>query len=158
MKKIQLPAILIFLAACTAKSDKAVPQTEAYKPDSPELYATIVQQDSIFFAAYNKCDLDKQAAYYDDSIEFYHDKGGLMTSKQDILESTKKYVCGRTTRILIKGSIEVYPIKDYGAVEMGLHEFHNSEDTSVPPHPSKFIMFWQHKNNEWKIKKVVSLH
>jgi hypothetical protein len=60
---------------------------------------------------------------------------------------------------LIKGSIEVYPIKDYGAIEMGLHRFQNSEDaSSVTSRAGKFIIIWQHKNNQWKITKVVSLH
>jgi hypothetical protein len=40
--------------------------------------------DSTFFDAYNNCDMNKQAAIYADEIEFYHDQGGLMTSKQDI--------------------------------------------------------------------------
>jgi hypothetical protein len=34
--------------------------------------------------------MNKQAAIYADEIEFYHDQGGLMTSKQDILDGTKK--------------------------------------------------------------------
>jgi hypothetical protein len=33
--------------------------------------------------------MDKQSAIYGDSLEFYHDKGGLMTSKQGILDATK---------------------------------------------------------------------
>lgn len=153
-----LLVIISLITDCSGKKEETKPEAEVYKADSPELYEAIVTQDSIFFTAYNTCDLDKQAAYYDDSIEFYHDKGGLMTSKKDLIDGTKKNICGKVTRELVKGSIEVYPIKDYGAIEMGQHKFHNNEEPNAPPHASKFIIFWQHKNNEWKLKRVVSLH
>ena len=148
--------ILLLLTACSAsKKFVAVP----YKPDDPALYNTIVLQDSIYFNAYNKCDMDKQTAMYDADIEFYHDKGGLMTSKKELLEAIKKNICGKVTRELVPGSIEVYPIKDYGAIEMGLHKFHNNQEKeNSPSHAGKFIIIWQQKNNEWKIKRVVSLH
>jgi hypothetical protein len=156
--------LIAFVSGCTraekpkeeVKDNKAT--TEVYKPDSQELHDEIARQDSIFFAAYNTCDIDKQAAYYSDSIEFYHDKGGLSTSKPDILVSIKKNICGKVTRELVKGSIEVYPIKDWGAIEMGQHMFHNNQEKDQVPHPSKFIIFWQRKGTEWIIKRVVSLH
>jgi hypothetical protein len=47
-----------------------------------------------------------------------------MTSKQGIL-MRRKNICGKVTRELVKGSIEVYPIKDYG-VEIGLHKLQQS--------------------------------
>jgi hypothetical protein len=34
-------------------------------------------------------------------LEFYHDKGGLMTSKQE-LDATKANICGKATRELVK--------------------------------------------------------
>lgn len=131
-----------------------------YKPDDQKLYDTITHLDSVFFAAYNNCtlQLDEYAAFYSDSLEFYHDKGGLSTSKKDVVEGTEKNICGKVTRELVKGSIEVYPIKDFGAIEMGLHKFHNNQEPNAPLRESKFIIFWQHKNNQWKIVKVVSLH
>ena len=132
-----------------------------YKPDDQKLYDTIVHLDSLFFSAYNSCSInfDTYAAFYSDSIEFYHDKGGLSTSKKDILEGTKKNVCGKVTRELIPGSIEVYPIKDFGAIEMGLHRFHNNtEPAGTPARAGKFVIIWQYKNGEWKITKVISLH
>jgi hypothetical protein len=52
-----------------------------------------------------------------------------------------------------KGSIEVYPIKDYGAVEIGLHKFNNQEPAGTPSKASKFIIMWQHKNAEWHITR-----
>jgi hypothetical protein len=100
---------LIVLFCCTIK---------AFSQDA-DLYRTIVKLDSTFFQAYNNCDLEKQAQFYADTIEFFHDKSGLDTSKQRILASTKKYVCGKVTRELVPGSIEVSPLPGYGAVEIG---------------------------------------
>lgn len=150
-----------FMLACT-NSIKMAP-SYTYKPDDRQLYDTIAHLDSVFFEAYNTCNfhLDEYAAFYADSIEFYHDKGGMMNVKKEIVESTKKYVCGKVTRELIKGSIEVYPIKGYGAVEMGLHKFHNNQepDTMDDNSPTgRFIIIWQHINYEWKIRRVISLH
>lgn len=149
----------ILNSACSDVKNKADGQY-VYKPDDQKLYDQVVHLDSVFFAAYNSCDvnLDKYASFYADSLEFYHDKGGFTNSKQEVVDGTKKNVCGKVTRELVKGSIEVYPINNYGAIEMGLHKFHNKEDPGAQPHASKFIIIWQHKNNEWKITRVVSLH
>lgn len=154
--------ILVFaitVSVCTAQKNKPKEAVYKYIPDNLELYNTIVAMDSTFFQAYNTCDLDKQASIYSDGIEFYHDKGGLMTVKQDLIDGTKNNICGKVTRELVKGSIEVYPIKDFGAIEMGLHKFHNNtEKKGMLSHSSKFIIFWKNNNNIWTITKVVSLH
>ena len=162
MKKNNYPLFLILIitySACFSQK-KVLKETEyKYVPDNLELYNTIVAMDSTFFQAYNTCNLDKQAAIYSDNIEFYHDKGGLMTVKQDLIDGTKNNICGKVTREVVKGSIEVYPIKDFGAIEMGLHKFHNkTENEGMPSHSSKFIIFWKNTNNIWTITKVVSLH
>jgi hypothetical protein len=156
--------IVVVCSASVGCSNSNKPQNEmtvGYKPDDQKLYDTIVKLDSIFFDYYNSCDVnfDKYAAFYSDSLEFYHDKGGFDNSKQNVLEGTKKYVCGKVTRELVKGSIEVYPIKGYGAVETGLHRFRNrGEKENTVSEPGKFIILWQQKNNEWKITRVISLH
>ncbi|MFT3933101.1 MAG: nuclear transport factor 2 family protein [Chitinophagaceae bacterium] len=125
---------------------------------SNNLYDTVAKLDSTFFTAYNNCDIAKQEAFYSDSIEFYHDKGGFSTSKKQILESTKKYICGKVTRELVKGSLEVSPIPGYGAVELGVHMFHNNQEKNDTPHPSKFVMIWKNDNGKWSITRVISLH
>lgn len=123
-----------------------------------DLYQTIVKLDSTFFQAYNNCDLAAQARFYSDSIEFFHDKSGLETAKEKILASTKKYICGKVTRELVKGSIEVSPLPGYGAVELGAHLFHNSQEKNDTPHASKFVIIWRNNNGKWTITKVISLH
>jgi len=115
--------------------------------------------DSVLFGAYNTCDLETMADCFSEDIEFYHDKGGLITNKDSIIAATKKNICGKVTRVLIEGSIEVYPIKGYGAIEMGHHYFINSKE---PPneHPSvgKFVHTWKDENGKWRLTRVISLH
>jgi len=125
---------------------------------SKTLYQTIAELDSIFFTAYNTCDLKKQAEFYSDSIEFYHDQGGLIRSKQAILEGTERNICGKVTRELVKGSIEVSPIPNYGAVEIGMHMFHNNQEKGQVPHASRFVVIWRNRGDRWTIEKVISLH
>ena len=152
MKKPYIIILLSFVFTTSVFSQQ--------KNSEKELYKEIVKMDSIFFAAYNNCDIEKQASIYADSIEFYHDKGGLSTSKKYLLETTKKNICGKVTRILINGSIEVYPINNFGAVEIGLHKFHNNQESEANQQKegNKFIIIWHKTNAGWKISRVVSLH
>ncbi len=155
-KSSALLTLLIIVASVTASAQSQ--DTYKYVPSSKELYDTIVHMDSVYFNAYNTCDMATQAAIYADSIEFYHDKGGLMTSKKDLLAAIKENICGKVTRVLVKGSIEVYPIAGFGAVEIGLHKFINHAESEVPSKPDKFIMIWRLKNSKWQITRVISLH
>lgn len=151
-----LASLIVMLISLSASAQSK--ESYMYKPQSQELYNTIAHMDSVYFNAYNTCDMDKQAAIYADSIEFYHDKGGLQTSKQALLDALKKNICGKVTRVLVPGSIEVYPIAGFGAVEIGLHQFINHQESETPSKPDKFIVVWRLRNDKWQITRVISLH
>ena len=131
---------------------------KTYKPFDKELYNKIVQLDSILFDAYNNCKMNISEELYSDSIEFYHDRGGLSTSKKGLLEALKNNICGKVTRHLVPGSIEVSPIPGYGAVEIGEHSFYNNKEPDAPSKPSRFVVLWQYKNDKWQVREVISLH
>lgn len=135
-----------------------VNEIQKYKPSDIKLHNEIVKMDAKYFNAYNTCDMQTQADLYDENIEFFHDKGGLATDKKELLKALKENICNKVTRTLIKGSIEVYPIKDYGAIEIGYHKFFNKEEPNAKSIPSKFIVVWKKNKNDWKITKVISLH
>lgn len=158
-KKFCILIIGVTLISCSTFQKPMGHITKDYVPDNPELYKEIVALDTEFFAAYNICDLKKQEEFYSDSIEFFHDQGGLMTSKKGILDATEKNICGKVTRHLVPGSIEVYPIKDFGAIEFGEHTFQNNQESAdTPSQIGKFVIFWEKTDSKWKITKVVSLH
>ncbi|HEY5745669.1 MAG TPA: nuclear transport factor 2 family protein [Chryseolinea sp.] len=123
------------------------------------LYDSIAAMDALWEDAYNNCKLDVMEEVISEDLEFYHDQGGLMTSKQKLNEALKTNICGKVKRALKQGSVEVYPIKGYGAVEMGLHGFYNSKE-QVPQqlHYSKFVHIWKREHNKWRITRVISLH
>ena len=155
MKKVNtIIFLIIVLCSSTVKGQLPIPP---YKPESKELYDSIVHMDSAWEDAYNNCKLDVQEQLISDDLEFYHDGGGLMTSKKALIEALKNNICGKVTRVLLKGSIEVYPIKNYGAVEMGYHAFYNKKENSTSRY-ARFIHIWRHENGQWKITRVVSLH
>ena len=149
--------LMLILISCNTQTEKKI--ASEYIPDSKELYNNIVHMDSVLFGAYNVCNLPTMADCFSEDIEFYHDKGGLMTNKDSIMAATKKYICGKVTRVLVPGSIEVYPIANYGAIEMGQHYFINNQEPK-PDHTSvvKFVHTWKNEDGKWRLTRVISLH
>lgn len=126
--------------------------------EDSELYRTILEMDAAYFSAYNTCDLETQANLLSDDLEFYHDLGGLSTSKPEIIKSIAANICGKVTRKLVEGSVEVHEIADFGAVEIGYHTFFNNEEPEAPSKASRFITIWKRLGPDWKMHRIVSLH
>jgi hypothetical protein len=134
-------------------------QPPPYVPVSKELYDTVAYMDSIYFDTYNTCNLEKMASLMADTMEFYHDKGGLTTSKKDFMEAIQHNICGKVNRRLVPGSLEVYPIHNYGAVLIGYHQFFNHEEPANGwSKPDKYIAIWRNQGGKWQLTRVVSLH
>jgi hypothetical protein len=151
----------IFTASClsiSTRTKKTVVEKETYIPVDQELYNTIAALDKRFFNAYNTCDLKTQNELISEDLEFFHDKNGLSTSNAQIIEAMKNYICGKVTRTLIEGTTEVYPIKGYGAVQMGLHKFFNNQEPDAKQIPSKFVTIWKNDNGNWQITRIISTH
>jgi hypothetical protein len=156
-----LPGILfcslIAFAFTGSKSNNASLTTEA-SADPKSLYDSIVAMDAAWEDAYNHCRVAKMDSIISEDLEFYHDLGGVMTSKSKLMTAFQENVCNKVTRKLKPGSIEVYGIKGYGAVEMGLHGFHNSLEPNAVMHFSKFVHIWKREHGRWRITRVISLH
>jgi len=128
----------------------------AQLPASDPLYQTISGLDTALFDAYNHCDLDKMGSMVVDDLEFYHDQTGLSVGKQSLIDGVKNNICGKVQRELV-GSLEVYPLKGYGAVEIGVHRFRHPGDPNNVGE-AKFIQLWQLKDGSWKLTRVISFN
>jgi ketosteroid isomerase-like protein len=128
-------------------------------PSPPSLFDEISKMDTILFDAFNRRDLAKLKTLFTEDLEFYHDRGGL-TNYQQAMDSFKKNFDSPTTvrRELVDGTLEVYPIQGYGAVEIGVHRFYSTDPGQKErlTATAKFVHVWQKKNGEWKIARVIS--
>jgi uncharacterized protein DUF4440 len=122
------------------------------------LYNEIAHMDSVLFNAFNIRDVEKFKSLFSEDLEFYHDKGGLTNYEYTInfMKDVAKNNNNGLRRDLVKGSLEVYPIPGYGAVEIGAHTFCHLENGKQNCGTFKFVHIWQKKNGEWKITRVVS--
>jgi len=154
--KRHIPAILIFFTFLSLTLVSFNDHRDASEPKT--LYDSIVALDAKWEDAYNNCKLDVMEELISEDLEFYHDQGGLLTSKKKLNDALKENICGKVSRELQKGSIEVHPIPGYGAVEMGLHAFHNKKEPDSKPHFAKFVHVWKKENGHWRITRVISLH
>jgi hypothetical protein len=154
MKKLCALLLLVLLsAASVAAGAQAVPPLDSIKSQE-ELTQAITALDKQLFDAYNTCNIEKLGTLVTDDLEFYHDKTGLAVGKQVFLDAIKKNICGKVTRELVQGSLEVYPLHGYGAVEIGVHRFHHPGDSDVGE--AKFVTLWQYKDGAWKVSRVIS--
>ncbi len=138
-------------------SQPAIPPTRPTStPD--DLFRAVAMQDAALFDAYNRCDLEKFASLLADDIEFYHDHGGVTHGSKALTESIRKNICGKTTRELVPESLEVYPMDNYGAIEIGVHRFHHPSAPTEPVGEGRFIQLWQYDkaNGTWKVTRVMS--
>ena len=151
--------IFFLITGYTDAKNPIVVDTKNYSPASADLYADIAHMDSVMFNAFNAHDLEKLKSVFSEDLEFYHDKGGLTGYTQTIENFQKLFENNKTTglrRDLVKGSLEVYPIKDYGAIESCLHRFCHLENGKNDCGTFKNVMVWQLKNGQWKVTRVIS--
>jgi Domain of unknown function (DUF4440) len=126
-------------------------------PTSKELYNEIAHMDSLVFNAFNSQNMAGFKPFFAEDLEWYQDNGGLIAYKTvfDNFDVTfrKDY---KLTRELVAGSLEVHPIKDYGAIQIGAHRFRHIENGKEEIGTFKFLMIWRKKEGKWQISRVVS--
>jgi hypothetical protein len=140
--------------------------TAPLRAQTPDLTATILHQDSLFWTAYNNCDVEGMSGFFTADIEFYHDKGGLTVGLSNFKVALQNGLCGagksRLRRAAVDGTVQVFPLANagvvYGAILSGEHVFYIKEagrDEFLDGH-AKFTHVWLLKDGAWKMSRVLS--
>jgi ketosteroid isomerase-like protein len=140
--------------AANARADLSLERSQSHV-----LYEEIAHMDDVMFDAFNAHDLETLKGLFTEDLEFYHDKDGLTNYTQN-MEAFKEHFAGKTRirRELDEATLEVYPLKDFGAIEVGVHRFYTTEpgETEKLTATAKFVHVWTKKDGMWKVKRVVS--
>lgn len=121
---------------------------------------------SLFAAFFDRCDIKALAGMVTPDFEMFHDKGGRTASSAKEFIASIAATCARqktgedyrSRRELTAGSLRVYPLNNYGAVEVGEHRFFQL----LPGKPEKlvevslFTHVWKKEAGSWKLARVLS--
>jgi Domain of unknown function (DUF4440) len=132
-------------------------QEKKVAPTSAELYNEIAAMDTVLFDAFNEKNMPKFKDLFSEDLEWYQDNGGLLSYETVFANFENMFKNeNKLTRQLVKGSLEVHPIKDFGAIEIGVHQFRHIENGKEEIGTFKFVMIWKKVNNQWKLSRVIS--
>lgn len=122
-----------------------------------ELFQILKEKDSLMFEiGFNQCDLSQFEKLLPEKFEFYHDKDGIITSKDVFIKTFQENLCSSgnniTKRILVEGSMEIFALYDekqlYGAMQIGVHQFGNTT--------AKFTHLWLKEKGQWVPSRMIS--
>lgn len=159
--KISIVVIVLFLLSgcpfCNPLSAQAEKQN---------LIEGILLKDSLFWIAYNNCDVGVMQQFFTNDVEFYHDKGGLTIGMENLVMSMKKNLCSnenvKLRREAIQGTVQIFPLQNagvtYGAIISGEHVFYVLEKGKGERLDGygKFTDVWVIRDNVWKMSRILS--
>ncbi|MDH4057263.1 MAG: nuclear transport factor 2 family protein [Cyclobacteriaceae bacterium] len=127
-----------------------------------DLYRTIATLDSLMFTTLYKCNPEQNEKYFTEDLEFYHDKDGPMISRKIFMEAINKNFCGsrnnKLRREVVPGTMKVFPLENYGAVQTGEHYFFETYKDNPEKRVgiAKFTHIWRKQADGWRISRVIS--
>jgi hypothetical protein len=158
-----LPALL----AALALSPAPVSPSPVEIPPAPALAQAIAARDAkLFGVMFEQCDPAALADLVTGDMEFYHDKGGRMAHDAFLAdyakgcEAKKAPDAWRSRRKLIAGSMKVYAIPGFGAVEEGGHVFYERKGDGPERLAGKarFSILWKlEPDGQWRMARTFSI-
>ena len=129
-----------------------------------ELFDELAEMDRrLYDAVFNTCDLQALKGLVADDFEMYHDKSGLVAKSGSQFVQNIRGLCERLSyggdypakRELVEGTLEVYPLNGYGAMQVGVHRFYRKAGAR-PVEVSRFTNIWKKEAGGWKLTRAMS--
>jgi hypothetical protein len=136
-------------------------------PTGPELTRAIAASDAALFSlVFDRCDLEALGRMLAPDVEMYHDKDGfVLHGAAEFVADQRKTCAGwtepgawRSRRALVAGSLRVYPVPGYGAIEEGKHLFYERQGNGLekPAGRGRFAYVWKFGPSGWQLARILS--
>lgn len=125
--------------------------------NNESLEREVLHVDAEYFSAFNNADIAAIEKLMHPDLEFYHDIGGL-TDYDSSIRGLRELLSrpDRPHRKLIEATTEVYPIKGFGALHVGEHQFCQIENGKPDCSVFKFSHLWTNEGGMWQLKRIIS--
>lgn len=150
---------MIFVSLALALTTPAIPTgsalTEAIRARDATLFATI----------FDRCDPAALRKMVTDDFEMYHDRDGVVSRSGDAFVADYAKQCAtwtkdswRSRRALQDGTLMVYPIPGFGAIEDGWHLFYERQGDGPEKlvGRGRFTHVWALTPDGWRLSRVLS--
>ena len=156
--RVVLSAALALGSGIAMQGPTVIAARDRGRTESPgDLYSAIAAADSALFAAFNQRDLSRLRSFFTRDLEFYQDNEGVENYAQTMRDFRQMFgQAAPIHRDLVPGSLEVYPIKNYGAMEVGRHRFCHVENGKEDCGTFSFVQIWRRTKAGWQISRVIS--
>jgi hypothetical protein len=136
-------------------------------PEGAALHQSIAARAAEFFAVvFVGCDPKRLASMLTDDFEMYHDRGGVVaTSAAPFVEQYAKDCAQRSQpdewrsrRELVPGTMKVWPVPGFGAIEDGEHVFYERKGDGPEKKVgrARFTQAWKFTPEGWRLARVFS--
>jgi ketosteroid isomerase-like protein len=160
-KTWRLPECLLFAGLLCLQA------ATSFAQDARSVHAEIAQADREFFkAVFDTCDADAVGEMIVDDFEFFHDKWGQIANSKAEFVAAIRGACERQAagtdfkarRELVAGSMAVFVMNNYGALQTGNHRFFKVEPgkADVPTEHARFTHLWRLQDGRWLLARVIS--
>src|SRR5690606_42118919 len=99
--------------------------------------------------------LERHSAQFSEWDVFFQECTGCPWRREAMRDNTDRHACGRYTRELVEGSVQVLPVDEFGAVWQGRHRFCDTV-TGACDGLADFTMVWRLHEGRWTITRVLS--
>ncbi len=159
---------MLSIALTSALMLAPAPAAAVTIPEGAALEKIIAERDATLFGVmFDRCEPDALADLVTADMEFYHDKGGRMGPRGPFVEDYRRSCqaklapdAWRSRRELVAGSMKVYPVPGFGAVEEGTHLFY--ERKGAGPESlvgrARFSLLWKlDPDGRWRMSRAFSI-
>lgn len=137
------------------------------RPPDDALHAAIEAADRVLFGAiFDRCDADEVGRLVTEDLEFFHDKWGRIAKSRAEFVDSIRGLCARQAagtdprarREPIAGTMKVWPMKGYGALQSGDHRFFQIHPGrgAVLTETAKYTQLWRREGDRWLLARVFS--
>ena len=157
--------LISVLIAALALAPAPPPSVEV--PPPPALNLAIAERDArLFSVMFDQCDPAALADLVTPDMEFYHDKGGLMAHDAFLADYAASCAtklapdAWRSRRELSAGTMKVYAIPGFGAVEEGSHAFYERKGAGPErlAGTARFSILWKlEPDGRWRMARTFSI-
>jgi len=155
--KNEFPGRFLLCLACLLSASTPAAEPAPPAAEKTDLRVAILRADEALFDAFNRADLDGVAKMFAPDLEFYQDDEGLANYSQTLDDLRTMFAqANAQRRVLDEASVEIRPIKGFGAVEIGTHRFCRREYAQEICGEFSFVHIWRNTSGNWQLARVIS--